>query len=487
MSSVARKIFKSFTQMFAGSGVNFISSLVSGYFFALFLGPAVYGIWQTARVFLSYSTFTSLGIPFTMRRDFVTLRSEGKMAEADKLAHVTISYSFIVNPAVGLIFILIALFSDSQLALRISFLVVGILYITELFTGIGNILHKGLNDYRTIALGDTIYGIGLLLLIPLVYWFGYYALLAGYLSVSVVRAAFFFSRRPVKYKWDLDIPVLRKLIFSAFPLFMVSIISTVFISVDRLLIAGLLDFSNVGYYSLSTIIAQPLTLMVASLSVVIFTHLNEQYGSRKDNMVIERQTYIPQRLFSDLIAPVIGIGIVVLPQLTDILLPKYSAGVLAAQINIFAILFLKLATFSSGGLFILDKHKYTAVSFFLAGILKTAGSWWALKAGYGIEAVAVFTLLAYLFYHILMLYFVNRSLGNKPAVFLNRIQESLLCPAVIMAASLLFIRFSPVIFESLNVVNPWLQILMGIGFMLMAGTLFAVKSLKEIVKILKKR
>jgi len=112
MAAFARRIFKSFTQAFAGAGINFISSLVSGYFFALFLGPAVYGIWQTARVFLSYSTFLSLGIPFTMRRDYVTLRSEGKIAEAEKLAHVTVTYSFIINPLAGLVFILIAIFSD---------------------------------------------------------------------------------------------------------------------------------------------------------------------------------------------------------------------------------------------------------------------------------------------------------------------------------------------------------------------------------------
>jgi len=486
MPPFARKVFKSFTQSFAGSGINFISSLISGYFYALFLGPAVYGIWQTARVFLSYSTFTSLGIPFTMRRDFITLRSEGKIAEAEKLAHVTVTYSFIINPLAGLIFILIAVFSNSQIALRISFLVVGIMYITELFTGIGNILHKGINDYKTIALGDTIYGAGLLLLIPFVYYFGYYALLTGYVAISVIRALFFFVRRPVKYKWDLDLNVLKRLVFSAFPLFLVTIISTVFTSIDRLLIAGLLNFENVGFYSLSSFLSQPLTLALNSLSVVIFTHLNEKYGSRKDSMVIEKQTYIPQKLFSNLMAPVIGMGIVVLPQLTQLFLPKYTEGVIAAQINIFAILFFRLAGFSSGGLFILDKHRFTALSFFLAGILKTTGSYWALKAGYGIEAVALFTLLAYLFYYVIMLYYVNRSLGNNFTLFISRLRESLICPLIILAASASYIKFSPAIFEFLNTEKPWQQIFLGLGFILISGAWFIYMAISDIVKILRR-
>ena len=101
--SFSKKILKSFFQAFTGGGINTIASIISGYFYALFLGPAIYGVWQTSRVFLSYSTFTSLGIPFVMRRDFITLRSEGKFDEANKLAHAAMTYNFIVNPIISVI------------------------------------------------------------------------------------------------------------------------------------------------------------------------------------------------------------------------------------------------------------------------------------------------------------------------------------------------------------------------------------------------
>ena len=93
--------------------------------------------------------------------------------------------------------------------------------------------------------------------------------------------------------------------------------------------------------------------MLSSFSIVIFTQLNERYGKSKESHVVEKQTYIPQKLFSYILPPVIGMGIVALPVLTDLFLPQYREGIAAAQINIFAILFLQLAGFSSSGLFIL--------------------------------------------------------------------------------------------------------------------------------------
>jgi O-antigen/teichoic acid export membrane protein len=483
---LSRKILKSFLQTFTGSGINFVTTLVSSYFYALFLGPATYGIWQTAKVFLSYASFTSLGIPFVMRRDFIALRSEGKHAEAEKLAHVSMTYSFIVNPVIALIFISIALFSKSELALRVSIFLVGLMYVTEIFSSIGVILHKGINDYKTIAFGDIIYGLGTVLLVPLVYYYGYYALLAGYLTLSTFKSIYFYFKRPFSYKYVWDFSLLKKLMFSAFPLFLVTIISTLFISIDRLLIAGLLNFENVGLYSLSTFIAQPITLMLSSFSVVVFTHINERYGRSKEAHVLEKQVYIPQRLFSKILPPVIGIGVVALPILTEILLPKYQAGITAAQINIFAILFLKLANFSSNGLFILDKLKYTAISFFIAGCIKTIGSYFALKAGFGIESVAFFTLIAYFLYNSMMLYYVNVNLGKGLKTYLFRLTESLFCPLVFIIFCLIYVIHNQEFYDWIGIKNSWIQFLIGEFITIAIGLGFILNAYREIIKFLKK-
>jgi O-antigen/teichoic acid export membrane protein len=467
-----KKLIRSFLQMFSGTGIKTVASIFSGYFFALFLGPAVYGVWQTARVFLSYSTFLSLGIPFVMRRDFIFLRAEGKNKEAETLAQVSMTYSFIVNPLAAVLIICIALITATTTMFKISLVVVGLLYITQLITGIGNILHKGYNDYKTLAIGDIIYGAGLLLIIPIVYFKGYYALLVGYLTLSIIQSAYFFIMRPLPYKWNWNFPLLKKMIFTAFPIFLVTITSTVFASVDRLLIAGMLDFENVGLYSLSSFIAQPVTLLVSSFSIVLFTQLNERYGNSKEPHVISKHVHIPQRFFSNLLPPLMGVGIVCLPVLTQLLLPRYEGGVLAAQINIYAILFIKLAGFSSNALFVLNKQKFTALSFFIAGAIKIAGSYYLIKGGFGIVGVAASTLVAYFIYNALMLFFIQRSTGTSFYEFIMNLVSTAFPAMAIMVVSGLYLLFGDLIIGNLGMHGIWQQTFLGIFIVSIVGLPF---------------
>ena len=71
--------------MFIGSGLKTILLIISGYFYALILGPSIYGIWQTVRVFIGYGAFINLGMPFILQRDYASLKYQGKEAEAEKL------------------------------------------------------------------------------------------------------------------------------------------------------------------------------------------------------------------------------------------------------------------------------------------------------------------------------------------------------------------------------------------------------------------
>ena len=367
-----------------------------------------------------------------------------------------------------------------------SVLLVGLMCLSEFCSSVGQILHRGINDYKTIGVSSIIYGIGTVFIVPFIYFYGFYALLIGYFVLSIVKSVYFYRKRPISYKWVWDFPVLKSMIFTGFPLFLVSLISTLFTSIDRLLIAGLIDFKNVGFYSLSTFISQPIILMLSSFSIVIFTQLNERYGKSKEPHIIEKQTYFPQKLFSYILPPFIGIGVVALPVLTDLFLPQYKEGIAAAQINIFAILFLQLANFSASGLFILDKHKFTALSFFIAGCIKTTGSYFALKAGYGITGVAVLTLIAYFAYNTMMLYHINRNLGNNMKTFLNRLQESLLCPLIILVFCLFYLKYNQVVFSHLGIENQYLRVLIGLVLVCMAGGGFLYNAFKQIKVLLNK-
>lgn len=403
-------LFNNLKKFLFGNSIKAISGLFSGYFFALILGPSLYGIWQTAKVFIGYGSFINLGIPYTFQRDYPTLIKNNKKEESIALRKSLIGFSFITFPLMALV-ILIVFFSydfDNNY-FRFALLAVALWFIISLPGSIGTVINKVVNDYKSVSRAEIIFGLGLLTIIPFVYYFGFYALISGFLLVTLVHSIYYYRHKPFDYGFKVDFKIIRYLIKISFPIFLLHISVAVFSSIDRLIIANNLGFEEVGLYSLSSFLSQPITLIVSSSSIVLFTYLNEKYGAKNDTKLIDKHVFIPQNFFSNILPPLIGFGLLLLPFIVEFFLPKYKEGVIAAQINIFSIFFYALAGFAANALFVLNKQKLSALSFAIAGIIKTVGSFIAIKLGYGIEGVAVFSLTGYFIYNTLMIYFISKQ------------------------------------------------------------------------------
>ncbi len=474
-ATLSKKIFTSFSQMLTGKGINTLLTILAGYFSALILGPAVYGVWQTAKVFIGYGAFINLGIPYIVQRDYPALRKEEKHQEAGQILHQGISFGFFSFPLFAAGILAFVMFTDGDLDFKKSLLTVALWFVVTIPSGIGTVINKAVNDYKTIGIAEAIYGFGNIAAVPFIYLYGLDALLIGYLVTAIVQSVYYFKNRPVNYSWYWDWKLLRKMIFSAFPIFLVYVASSVFASLDRLIIAGMLNFAEVGLYSLSSFIASPVSLFVSTFSIVLFTQLNERYGRSKELHVIEKHVFIPQKFFSNLLPPLIGIGIIIIPTFTGIFLPKYTGGITAAQINIFAIYFYMLAGFSANALFVLDKQIFSALSFLIAGVIKSAGSVIAIRSGYGIEGVAVFSLLGFFTYNTLMLFFICKSLNLKLQDFFSRFINGIVCPVITLAACFSYFYWIVPLLGSVGLNNIWLQMLIGV-FMVVISCAWFIKS-----------
>lgn len=421
-----KKIRVSFLQIFSGETYNLISGFISSYFYALFLGPAVYGVWQTAKVFLNYSAIFEFSLPFVMRRDFVMLRGEGEYEKAERMSNLVLTYLTIVSLFATTITVFIALYFVKDLLFKYSLITVALLFSITIISGYGNILTKGMNNYKLLTWSSIIMGTSALIALPFVYYFGFYALLIGLIVANIINAVFYFIKRPFHYKWYWNSKWLWSLIIIAFPLYLEQISKIIFSSIDRLLIASLLSFKDVGLYSLAAIVATPVTLMVNSGSIVLFTHLNERYGRSKEKEVILKHVDIPQKIMTWIVPPVFAIGVILLPVLTKIFLPKYELGIIAAQISVFGTFFYAIAGYSANALFVLNKQKSSATIFIISGVIKIAGSVIAIKMGYGIAGVAFSTVLAYFFYDNMMLWIIYRHLKMERKQYLKRVVDKLL-------------------------------------------------------------
>ena len=466
--------------MFTGVGIKTGLTIISGYFYALLLGPGIYGIWQTARIILGYASFINLGMPFYVQREFPALRKEGKFQEANHLAHQVISFTFISFPIIGIILSIIALYFPEDIQFSKSLIAFAIWFVVTIPAGIGTIINKAINDYKTIGIGESIFGIGSMLIVPFIYIYGYGALLIGFLITTMAQSGYYFLHRPVKYHWYWNSTLLKGMIFTAFPIFLVNIAASVFASVDRIIIASMLDFREVGLYSLSAFISSPISLIVSSFSIVLFTQLNEKFGRSTEKHVVEKHVFIPQKIFSDIVPPIVGMGLIALPIFTHTFLPKYQEGISAAQINVFAVFFYLLAGFSANALFVLNKQKLSAFSFFIGGIIKICGSVAAISFGYGISGVAFFSVIGYFVYDSLMLFFVMKNLNLSFSEYLDYLWKKMYCPGIILITCILYSVFSDDLFKLAGIYDIWMQFILGELFIILVGSFFFIRAYKSI-------
>ena len=432
---------KNFFHLFSGETASFISSFLASYFYAFFLGPELFGTWQTARVFISYSIIFSLSLPFVLRRDFVMLKAEGRNEEAEKLSNLVYTYQIVTSILFAIGLVLYAEIKITDKIFRYTMFTVAGIYVLQTVGGFLNILNKGLNNYKLIRNNALIIAILTVLSIIAVYFWGYLAVLFSSLIIALITSVLYFVKRPFKLCLFWDNKLFKSMFLVAFPLYLQDISAIIFESVDRLIIAKFLNFKEVGFYSLSSFIASPVRLLLSSFSLVLFTQLNSQYGFKKDKNVINYHTIIPHQLFSFSLPVIIGIAVLITPVCVEIFLPKYTEGIGAAQIAIFGIYYYLLAGFCVNGLFVLNKQKVSAIIFFITGIIKVALSICFLGYDLGISGVAVATLISYLLLDIILLIVVYRYYDQSKVKLLKYLFKQIYPSLFVGGFCLVYFRF----------------------------------------------
>ncbi len=453
--SFPERVLRSLAQFVGGSSIQTVAGFVASYFNARLLGPALLGTWSTAQIFMSYRIFFSLSLPFVMRRDFTMLRGEGREKEAWEIAYQVFSYGIVVTPFLSLALAGYAFFFVENYWFRISLFVASGIFLVEMFSGFGNILSKGVNNYAIIAQASVIQAVVVLFSIPGVYLWGFKALLVGQACAAVAIAVLYYVKKPVKYGWHWDWKLLKRLTVAALPLYLADISAAAFSSIDRIIIAGALSFEDVGLYALSNIVATPLNLLISSAGIVIFTHLNERHGTSKEKAVVLKHMNAPQSIFGWLAPPFIGLGIIILPVIIPLVLPEYVEGVRAAQISVIGVYFYALTNFSANALFILDKQKNSAICFVIAGIFNTFGSFLFVRIGYGIEGVAIATSTGFFIYNALMMCFVYRFTGESVKTFFMTFLDRVAPALGVFTFSFLLVEAPNVLFGNYFPVGSW--------------------------------
>ena len=402
-SGQAHKIILGSTHVLGGT----IASSVLGMFRSLIiaggLGPSLYGAWNILMVIFTYNSYVDLGLVNGMNKEMPYLRGKGDAAEAEKVKDNTFWAVSIIATIINILLVAASVVFQDHLP--------GGMVAAVCILAITNILFQLYNFLICLLRTDKAFGLfglanvllSLTSLACVIVFFKFLpgklygalsALAVGYLLVSL----YIVYRMKYRIRFTLNVRRVIGIFKTGFPLIIIQIGAILLISIDRWMIAGMIDQISLGYYGIGLTMANFLFAGASTVAFTLYPFMLERFGQTNDAGQSEQLVYTPIIVLSYLMAVACTLIALAVPLLITYVLPAYVPGIHAAVILIFGIYFISIMTIC--GNFLVSINKQNIVLYVQMGLipLSVVFNYALIKSGLGIEGVALGTAAVYFLY-----------------------------------------------------------------------------------------
>ena len=353
------------------------------------LGPTTMGIWKTVMVIYMTGEFLRLGISKGMSMRLPAFAGQGRDEDIDRDIRTAGAYILLTGVAFAAILLVASLFAtnaDYAVALRLMAVVMLLAqphqYLRELAAARQRFDLRG----RELMLAGLVDLVGAVMLS---YWFG----LVGIGSATMIGIAlpvlYLWRHQPDAFRLGFEFSRVRALIGAGIPISLADSMFGLLRYLDLLMLTPLLGPTMAGYYAVSMMINE-FSIFVANFGVsqVVSSHMLREYGRLGcvKSVVVFYES--PIRLFSYLLPPLLAWGTLMVGPVVRLVLPQYTAGIEAATITVWGVLFLSMH--SAVTPFFRASKRFGMVLKLLAMTLIVAavGQWLVLTNGGGLRGAA---------------------------------------------------------------------------------------------------
>lgn len=378
-----------------GQGVGLIRAVIIPVLFS----PAQLGVWNLMNVVMNYGSNAHLGILDGMNKLIPMLRGQRQVSEAEVIK----DSAFWINTFLSAgwcAFILIASYAVSSgyaTALRITALIV---FLQGLFYYSFSLLRAD-NRFKLISIG--VGGLSILSTV-LILTLGYFspdrltgALIGLAVAFGLVVLFWFFAGR-YYYAFRIDGMAVRRSFFTGAPLLILGVLSSLFLSIDRWMIASYMGATMLGYYALGIMASNLIGLIPGSIASVLYPKMLERFGASGNPTALCSLLAGPTRVVAAFMTLLIGGSILILPFFIRFFLPKYMPSVSLFGILISAAFFYGTAGIPGNFMVSINRQRLLITIQIAASLLALALDFVVVNMGWGIVGVAWSTALAYVVY-----------------------------------------------------------------------------------------
>lgn len=377
----------------------------------VFLSPAEMGVWQAAKLWLGYANYANLGISKGAVREYNVALGR----EAAASAHRGLNIAFAVNTVSSIL--CAGLFAGAGIwwATKVEhgqrtdwaaamLAVAGMAIFTRYSTFHVTILRAG----QRFALCSHIALLEALLTLVVcgvgAWWFRLGGLCGGTLLVVIAVAAVVHRARAVDLRFDWHAGQARRLVVIGGPILLTGTLSTLFRSLDKLVILACLPncAHQLGCYSLALLVGGQLYGLGNMVSIAMGPRYAQQFGRSGSRVSVARLAARSSELHAAVIGLAAGLALVLAPPLLGYLLPDYRQGLPSLAWLVPGTAALVLALPPSQYLIAVDRQNRAVTSLVAAVGLALLGNYAAVQAQWGLVGIAAATALAYAVYWVLV-------------------------------------------------------------------------------------
>lgn len=385
------------------SGSLLISRLllsVRGIIIPKFLGPVHYGIYNGLFLIPDYLVHFHFGSLSALKREIPFCYGKGDLARAQRIRDIVFTQYLGTVLASAAVLSIITFFIRHHYSSEtiISLWLVCILVVVQAFVDafLENLLRTD-NRFDVLSNAEIFKSfIGFFLMIIMIWFWHLYGLIISIILSTVLKGIYITWKTSYRLSWVWDTKELKRLISIGFPIIAGIILIAFFESVDRLIIIRYLDSRQLGYYALALTISKFLLIAQTGVYGILEPKVYKLYAEKGEIVALQNITIQPMVILTLLYPPIMGLAYIGAPYFIHLLLPKYLPSLTCVHIMIvgsfFSIFFLGTYTF-----IVAINRQIIIVWVTTVGIVISVGiNYLLIKAGQGIEGVALGTVGAYI-------------------------------------------------------------------------------------------
>lgn len=374
-------------------GFGFIKGIIN----AKFLGPELLGIMGNLTLILGYCSYANLGILTSMNREYV-LYKDNNEEKAKKVLETSFTSLFILAFLFFIFSIGALLIFKNNYGTYIA--LIFIIAIFEQFRSYYINYFRLKDEYSMINLIEVIYSIIVFILtLFLINSLKIYGVLISMLICGII--IFIVGIKKSKYiRLNIDFKILKTLITIGIPLLIYNLGFYILTTIDRWIIIRFYTESDLGYYTFANSMVSATLVFVSSILFLLYPKVIKAFNEEQSTNIMEK-VKIYTRVLEISSVIFFTIGLIAFRPFILIFLEQYKDSIGIYMLLLMAIIVNNLAYFSNCYIVSNKRQRYLVYLQILSIIINLLFNIIFFKIGFGVEGVALGTLLANIVYSLI--------------------------------------------------------------------------------------